>query len=338
MGRKRDVNMSELSYTDIQEKGIDTSMIKVCKKLRGLAKIDKIAMDETEHRSGINKHLFDYIEYCGMGVLEFIKNYLSNLQPYMIERKKEQEKIKTFICVVDSLYRISVYNKVDTKQFEEVIVSFLEDNKRGIAKSNKLIKIDSQKYVPIFADSILNKLSNENKYIIKAYFQRGLKLLPLEMPAVKCQDVFIVEKNAINLQFLSYCNDYIRDLYTSDLELDFDKIQVFSMLQQISFTSYGNDTFSSISILIDSLTIQPDYISKTTADFALITFVQNLKLTDEQQTELKNLLVQKYKVSDIRSIDLILNRVEENLAINYNYESAKEVNEISKNIQEEKFL
>lgn len=158
------------------------------------------------------------------------------------------------------------------------------------------------------------------------------------MPAVKCQDVFIVEKNAINLQFLSYCNDYIRDLYTSDLELDFDKIQVFSMLQQISFTSYGNDTFSSISILIDSLTIQPDYISKTTADFALITFVQNLKLTDEQQTELKNLLVQKYKVSDIRSIDLILNRVEENLAINYNYESAKEVNEISKNIQEEKFL
>lgn len=312
--------MQELTYEDAQNKGIDTSMINTCRKLRQLAKLDRITLDETEHRSGLNKHLFEYIEYCGLDVIEFIKQYLSNLQPYMIERRKEQEKVKTFYCVIDNLYRVSVYIKVDAKQFEEVIVSFHEDNKRGIAKSNNLIRNDLQKYVPIFADSVLGKVSEENKYIVKAYFQRGLTVLPLELPAVKCQDVFIVEKNAINLQFVSYCNDYIRDLYTSDLKLDFDNIEVFSMLQQISFTSYGRDTFSSISLLVDSLNIQSDYISKSVADFALVTFVQNLKLTNEQQSDLKELLDKKYMVSDIRKIDLILDRIKSNLALNYNME------------------
>lgn len=312
--------MQELTYEDMQDKGIDTSTIRACKKLRQLAKLERLVLDESVHRSGLNKHLFDYIEYCGMDVLEFVKQYLSNLQPYMIERRKNQETVDSFICVIDNLYRVSVYIKVDTKQFEEIVVSFHEDNIRGIAKSNRLIKADIQRYVPIFADSVLSKVSDENKYIVKAIFQRGLTILPLEMPAVKCQDVFIVEKNAINQQFVSYCNDYIRDLYTSDLSLDFDKIEVFSMLQQISFTSYGKDTFSSISLLIDSLNIQTDYISKSAADFALITFAQNLKLTAEQQDEIKQLLEQKYKVSDIRKIDLILQRVEENLALQYNEE------------------
>lgn len=312
----------ELTYKDIEDMGIDTSMIKSCKRLRQLAKLDRLRLDDSEHRTGLNKHLFDYIEYCGLDVLVFIKQYLSNLQPYMIERRKDQEKIKSFLCVIDNLYRISVYIKVDAQQHEELIISFHEDNKRGVAKSNNLIKKNTQQYVAIFANSVLSKVSNENRYAIQVIAQRGLKILPLDMPAVKCQDVFIVEKKQINLGFLSYCNDYIKDLYTSDLKLDYDKIEVSTMLQQISFTSYGNDTFSSISLLIDSLNIQSDYISKQTADFALITFVQNLKLTTEQQEELKSLLRQKYLVSDIRKIDLILKRVEENLSVSYNNELA----------------
>ena len=63
-----------LTYEDLSDKGIDTSQIAVCKKIRQLAKLDRISLDETEHRSGLNKHLFDYIEYCGLNVLDFIKN------------------------------------------------------------------------------------------------------------------------------------------------------------------------------------------------------------------------------------------------------------------------
>ena len=154
-----------LTYEDLSDKGIDTSQIAVCKKIRQLAKLDRISLDETEHRSGLNKHLFDYIEYCGLNVLDFIKMYLSNLQPYMIERRKDQEKQKSFICVLDNLYRISVYIKLDSTQFEEVIVSFREE-----AKSNDIIKVTPSRYVPIFADSVCSHM--DEKYVVKVFIQR----------------------------------------------------------------------------------------------------------------------------------------------------------------------
>lgn len=307
--------MQELTYANLEAQGIDISMTAVCRKLRRLAKLERLRLDESEHGSGLNRHLFDYIQYCGLDVLFFVKQYLSNLQPYMIERRKDQEKVETFLCVIDNLYRISIYIKVDNQQFEEAVISFHEDNKRGVAKTNSLMKVDTHRYVPVFADSVLSKMEEENKYVVKAFFQRGMKVLPLELPAVKYKDFFIVEKRGIDLQFVSWCNDYIRDLYTSDLKLDFDRIDVFTMLQQISFTSYGRDTFSAISLLIDSLCIQSDALSRGAADFALVTFVQNLRLTAEQVEELENLLEEKFRVTSIRGIDLILDRVKSSLRL-----------------------
>ena len=48
--------------------------------------------------------------------------------------------------------------------------------------------------------------------------------------------------------------------------------------------------------MIDSLVIQTDANSKQVADFALITFVQSLNLTDNQRHELISLLDDKYRV------------------------------------------
>ena len=62
------------------------------------------------------------------------------------------------------------------------------------------------------------------------------------------------------------------------------------------------DIFSFISLLIDSLVIQTDANSKQAADFALITFVQSLNLTDNQRHELISLLDDKYRVSSIMAI------------------------------------
>jgi len=307
----------EISQEQLLELGIDLSNIEACRKIRNLAKLDRVKLDEDTHRSGLNKHLFDYLDYCGLDKLEFIKGYLSRLQPYMLERRKDQEAKESLICVIDNLYRVSLYIKVDNTQFEEVIVSFHEDNKRGIAKTNALIKHERQEYVPIFADSILSHVESTNKYVVKAIFQRGLKYLPLELAAMKYKNIFIVRRNAINTLFVDYCNEYIRDLYTSDLDLDFDKIEVFSMLQQISFTSYGNDTFSSISLLIDSYCTQRDQISRATADFALVTFSRNLNLTMEQQEELIHLMDEKFKVTSIKGIDNILRRIKDHLCLEY---------------------
>ena len=306
---KNNLGMREITVAEADKLGIDLSMDKICRTLRKLAKLDRLKLDETEHRSGLNKHLFHYIEYCGETVLEYVKNYLSNLQPYMIERRKDQEKKKSYICVIDNMYRISVYIKVDKSFGEEMIVSFHEDNIRGVAKTNALIKNKRNRLVPVFADSYGSIDMQSGNVSVKVLAQRGMKVLPLDIIGFKCRDMFIVREADINNQFLNYCNEYIRDLYTSNLNLDFDSIEVFSMLQQISFTSYGRDTFSSVSLLIDSMVSQSDAISRQAADFALITFAQSLQLTDEQKKELVELLNEKYMVTSIRGIDDILYRV-----------------------------
>jgi hypothetical protein len=288
-------------------------MVGICKKLRKLAKLDRLQLDETTHRSQLNLHLFKYIKYCGMSPLDYVKEYLSNLQPYMIERRKDQEKQSSFVCVVDNMYRISVYIKADNAFGEEMIISFHEDNIRGVAKTNSLVKNNAERLVPVIADSYGSINLETGNVSVKLFVQRGMKVLPLDVIGFKCRDIFVVREGDISRQFLDYCNQYIRDLYTSNLQLDFDQIEVFSMLQQISFTSYGRDTFSSISLLIDSIAVQTDSISRQTADFALVTFTQSLKLTGEQKEELINLLDEKYLVSDIKSIDEILYRVKSSL-------------------------
>lgn len=310
---RNEFGMREISEEEARKIGIDLSMVGICKKLRKLAKLDRLQLDETTHRSQLNLHLFKYIKYCGMSPLDYVKEYLSNLQPYMIERRKDQEKQSSFVCVVDNMYRISVYIKADNAFGEEMIISFHEDNIRGVAKTNSLVKNNAERLVPVIADSYGSINLETGNVSVKLFVQRGMKVLPLDVIGFKCRDIFVVRERDISRQFLDYCNQYIRDLYTSNLQLDFDQIEVFSMLQQISFTSYGRDTFSSISLLIDSIAVQTDSISRQTADFALVTFTQSLKLTGEQKEELINLLDEKYLVSDIKSIDEILYRVKSSL-------------------------
>lgn len=305
-------NIDSITREQAMQAGVNLDTVKVCDTIRKLAKLDRLTFEDLdrEHRSGLNKHLLGYLEYCGVDPHQYIRNYFMHLQPYMLERRKDQESKNSFVCVIDKLYRVSIYIKVDKTQYQEAVISFHEDNKRGIAKSNALIKNKTNILVPIFADSIGSYSEQTGKCSVNVIMQRGLKELPLSIVGVKCENVFIVKEQDISSQFLDYCNEYIRDLYTSDLDLDFDKIDVFSVLQQISFTSYGKDLFSSISLLMDSLIVQKDAISKEVADFALLTFAQNTKLTQEQADELCDLLEEKFKVSSIKNIDSILRRIE----------------------------
>jgi len=181
--------MPKIEQRDI----VNFDNIDICRKLRRLGKLDRIRIDETEHKSELNKRLFAYIEHSGSDVLSFVKNYLSNLQPYMIERASDQECEKGVICVIDNLYRVSVYIKVDAKQFEEVIVSFHESNKRGIASTNKIPSNRTTLNVPVFAEEEEGYSETSDKYAIKVFIQRGLKVFPVILLGKKYLDgVYIV--------------------------------------------------------------------------------------------------------------------------------------------------
>lgn len=304
-----------LTVPEAEKLGASMEMVRICREIRNLAKLDRLKLDESVHRSGLNRHLYSYIEYCGMDIKNYIKGYLANLQPFMLERFKKQEPADNFICVLDHMYRISLYIKLDKSFGNEIIVSFHENNKRGIAKENNIIHDNTERMVPVFAEELCAKLEGSSREEIKILVQRGMLQLPVRLMGQRCENgIYVVNLRDIETPVLDQCNQYLRDMYTSDLDLEaLDKVELFSVLHQISFTSYGNTVFSNVSLLVDNMAMQKSVIGKKVADFALITYVDHLMLHTDQAKELLELLDEKYKVKSQKNFDLILNRIKDNL-------------------------
>ena len=282
----------------------------LCKRLRRLSRLDRIKLDESEHISGLNKHLFKYFDFIGVDKLDYIKKYLEHIQPFMIKEVKTQEKFDNAICVLDEYYRISVYIKLDATKGEEVIVSFLENNKNGVAKRESLKRTNQEVYV--FPESISSHVVGTDKYTINLFITRGATSLPMTVSARKCDDEgFWVRMSDISRNMIETANSYLQDLYTAELE--YSEIEPFYSLQQISFTSYGTDVFSGISLLIDSLLMQMSPLSKQVADSALCIFSSTIELPDITKKELLDTLRERYKVNSVRILPEILKRVELNL-------------------------
>ena len=84
-------------------------------------------------------------------------------------------------------------------------------------------------------------------------------------------------------------------------------------LQQLSFTSYGNDAFSNISLLMDSLIIQKDSNSRQIADAALCIYCSSLTLNPVDKRELIEALGLRFEVNSVRALPQILERIEINI-------------------------
>ena len=62
---KNNLGMREITTDEATELGIDLSMAKSCRTLRKLAKLDRLKLDETEHRSGLNNIYFIILNIVG---------------------------------------------------------------------------------------------------------------------------------------------------------------------------------------------------------------------------------------------------------------------------------
>lgn len=287
----------------------EAHIVNVCKKIRKLAKLDRMTLDISEHQDSRNTHLFKFLDYCGVNKETFVKSYLSNIQPYMLSRNTEQEKTEDTICVLDNIYKVSLYIKLNTKQGNEIIVSFHEDHKRGVAKDNSCVFRREQEKVKIIADSITGGITDTNTKTFNILIPRGVINIPVSLVGeLQSDGTFLVDRNAIDNAILTVCNQYIQDLYASDLDFpSLNEVVLFSALQQISFTSYGNSIFSNISVLIDNMFAQDSQLHKASAAFALETYAGHLMLTAEQKRDLIELIQEKYTVSCQKDISAVTN-------------------------------
>lgn len=255
------------------------SQLETCRTIREQAKLGKITLDTSVKLSELNKHLVDYIEHFGIDLQDYVESCLSNVQPYMITKESDLTN-----CLIDGLYGLSITDGLTVRLTEK-------DRINGVTVA---ATVRSTK-VPVFADRVLSQVSGTNKFVIRAVFQVGLLALPLELAGYKHNDIFLVDRRMIDTAIMSHCEEYISSVHESNYikknKIDTSKIKVFSRLQQLPFTVYGNDVFSNITVLMDRIV---DGVDIEKADFALIKFIQNTRLTREQQTELKELFREKY--------------------------------------------
>ena len=63
------VNNSNIEVSEV----IRADSVNVARLIRRLARLDRIRMDMNRHQHSASDHLFDYLEYCGWSVLDYVK-------------------------------------------------------------------------------------------------------------------------------------------------------------------------------------------------------------------------------------------------------------------------
>lgn len=66
-------NIKEISENKALELGVHMDTVKVCETIRKLAKLNRLSFEDLDrdHRSGLNRHLFGYLEYCGVDPMQY---------------------------------------------------------------------------------------------------------------------------------------------------------------------------------------------------------------------------------------------------------------------------
>lgn len=215
----------------------DRHKIKLCKRLRAAAMSSHISVDTTEHARSNNTHLFKFIEMCGMSVKQFILSYLKHLQPYSILELKDQEFEKDVICIVQLDYRTPIYLKVRVTQFQELVISFHENQ---VKRLQALEKEPLPAYSVFFFDEILRP---GNRCVCTV--SRGFTDYKIALNGVVHDDVIKVRtKEALDAMLILF-NEAIENQFSNE------EIFQFGSIKEISITSYGDQILNNVSKLID---------------------------------------------------------------------------------------
>lgn len=215
----------------------DRHKIKLCKRLRAAAMSSCISVDVTEHTRSNNRHLFKFIEMCGMSVKQFVLNYLKHLQPYALSELKDQEFEKDVICIVQLDYRTPIYLKVRVTQFQELVISFHENQV-------KRLRVLEKEPLPAYSVFIFDEiLKPGNKCVCTV--SRGFTDYKITLYGVVHSDVIKVKtKEALDTMLM---------LFNASVEAQFSNEETFQFgsIKEISITSYGDQILNNVSKLID---------------------------------------------------------------------------------------
>lgn len=288
--------------------------INICRRIRQCAILGNIRVDTSSHKSngGNNINMFKLIEACGISVQDFVKGYLSVLQPYSLSKFMGTKNIgKDNVWIVDIGYRVKLVIKIENFtdiHKETVIISFHESNLHGATRYGPSNFND--KRCAVILDTIGDKESD--MYTVSYTVQRGFMrhVIKSYTPFVN-KDIGLVKYSDINTKFADSMNmiiEKINSLYY-DNEARLDTINTFNILSidDISFLSFGYHTVNNISYIID-LYSKYNGLSERSILTDLATNIIE-ELTPDRKLEMKQGLIDKYKDSNNKLYKALIERM-----------------------------
>lgn len=289
----------------------DEIIINICRDIRMMANFGQIKyFPEVRDEKNLGMkmvgetYFIKYLDYCGMDADKYVWEYCLCLQPYMIESYYRDDKRITAIC---SIYGISsTYVRVEydcdnaTNAKARLCPRCLINQNGEIMVENVTGKNSLETLqVYMFGDRICSILENtrsgEPIYVIDIMVQCGIKMLPITLGVTKDGAGFRVRRMSyIKQEIEKKCLEYLEAVYSSELDLDYENVTLFTDLQYLPIRAEGRNVFLNISFLVELLTKCRDYQTIGLTDFALVGYVNSLIITSEMKNEIIDMLEQKY--------------------------------------------
>ena len=234
--------------------------INICRKIRRLAYADRIIIDKTisKHSSnaGNNVHLIETIEACGVSIKEFIRGYLSVIQPFCFEtfqKKKVKDNSDVWLC--DIGYRVKLVIEISNiNNSEAMLVSFHESNiVRGTGITQSLgMKDFSDKPCAVMVDKCNEFVGNNGSiYEVAFSIQRGFIRDTLNYKTKHYnKGIALIDYKDIKERYQSKIDKILDNLMESyydgssiiDIKMDMGKV---------SFLSIGYSPINNICLMVD---------------------------------------------------------------------------------------
>ncbi len=269
--------------------------INACKRIRKYAFEGKLSISKDTHEAnnGANVHLFKLIEACGIGLEDFIKGYLSVIQPYSLSKFQGSKKLESGnTWLADIGYKIIMVIKIrETNKEKPMVVSFHESNIHGNFTSGQ--KIFSDKPCAVLVDKVTQLI---NGYSVDYTVQRGFiryninsatALYNNGVALVKFHDIKEVFDNTMQLMFEQLQQNYI-DAENSEAPVVIKRTDT----GKLSFMSIGFATVNNVYLLLDLFAQYTDFKSRS----ILVEMTNNLieEMPLNKKEELKIALEHKF--------------------------------------------
>lgn len=304
--KKYDRGISKVSDGTFPNDYYGREFLNMCRRVRELARQNKIKIDSVFNRhssnAGNNLHLFKLIESCGGEVENFLRGYLSVLQPYSLDYfQRETYKGTNMICVQDMGYRVALLIKLEKLHNQEyVLVSFHENN---IVRNGKVVqglgdRDFSNKLCAVLVDASAPSSLHPGYVDCSFIIQRGFVRQSIDVTIPEghfVKNMALVSYDIIKTKYQDLMTSLLNELQSTYLLVNNETSENDGVItlggKGVSFLSYGYTVTNNVCLLLDCFVL----LDKSHRA-VILELTHNLLSTMPQETldELKYGLMDKY--------------------------------------------